>query len=273
MKRNINQGLIYAAVLTTLTVAFLPIILMLGVSLKTRYQLIVDFWGFPYPFAFGNYAEAVKGVYANVGNSLIYASAATVLVALLSAMGGYVFGVLDFPGRNALYMLLISFLMIPAILILTPRLALINSLGLRNSPFALILPWASGGQIMGIMLVRSAASGQPKEIFESARIDGAGEFRSFWSISIPIALPILTTIAVMNFMSYYNDYLWPLTVISDEKRQVATVAIQMFQSNAGDNGVGQSVAAYAVITVPLLVMFIFSSRVYMSGLTSGAVKT
>lgn len=267
-----KQGALYVVLTVLLLLAFVPIFLMISVSLKSTYQLNTDFWGLPNPVFWENYAVAFSGIYINMLNSFVYVALAVLLLVFLAAMGGYVFAVLDFPGKNALFFLLMSMMMIPAILTLTPRYVMISDMGLKNNPLALILPWVTGGQVMAIVLCRTFIQQTPRAVFESARLDGAGEFRIFLQFAAPLAKPILTTVAIMNLISFYNDYLWPLMVIGESRLQVATVAIESFMADSGDDGMGQSVAGFTLITLPLLILFTFTSRIYMEGLTSGALK-
>ncbi|MBS6463848.1 MAG: carbohydrate ABC transporter permease [Firmicutes bacterium] len=267
-----KQGVLYVVLTVLLLLAFVPIFLMISVSLKSTYQLNTDFWGLPNPVFWENYAVAFSGIYINMLNSFVYVALAVLLLVFLAAMGGYVFAVLDFPGKNALFFLLMSMMMIPAILTLTPRYVMISDMGLKNNPLALILPWVTGGQVMAIVLCRTFIQQTPRAVFESARLDGAGEFRIFLQFAAPLAKPILTTVAIMNLISFYNDYLWPLMVIGESRLQVATVAIESFMADSGNDGMGQSVAGFTLITLPLLILFTFTSRIYMEGLTSGALK-
>lgn len=267
-----KQGALYVVLTVLLLLAFVPIFLMISVSLKSTYQLNTDFWGLPNPVFWENYAVAFSGIYINMLNSFVYVALAVLLLVFLAAMGGYVFAVLDFPGKNALFFLLMSMMMIPAILTLTPRYVMISDMGLKNNPLALILPWVTGGQVMAIVLCRTFIQQTPRAVFESARLDGAGEFRIFLQFAAPLAKPILTTVAIMNLISFYNDYLWPLMVIGESRLQVATVAIESFMADSVNDGMGQSVAGFTLITLPLLILFTFTSRIYMEGLTSGALK-
>ena len=265
-----KQGALYVVLTVLLLLAFVPIFLMISVSLKSTYQLNTDFWGLPNPVFWENYAVAFSGIYINMLNSFVYVALAVLLLVFLAAMGGYVFAVLDFPGKNALFFLLMSMMMIPAILTLTPRYVMISDMGLKNNPLALILPWVTGGQVMAIVLCRTFIQQTPRAVFEPARLDG--EFRIFLQFAAPLAKPILTTVAIMNLISFYNDYLWPLMVIGESRLQVATVAIESFMADSGNDGMGQSVAGFTLITLPLLILFTFTSRIYMEGLTSGALK-
>ena len=187
-------------------------------------------------------------------------------------MSGYVFARLEFPMKNFLFMMMLALMMIPGVLTLTPSYKLIQRLGLKNSWFALWLPWASGGQVMGMYLCRTFISSQPASLFESARIDGATEFKAFFYIAVPLAKPILATLVVMNMIGLYGDFIWPLLVIESNTKQVISVAIQTYSSSTGMTDYGAMIAGFVMATVPLVVMFSFSSRLYIEGITSGAVK-
>ena len=152
------------------------------------------------------------------------------------------------------------------------REKLIQRLGLKNTWWALWLPWASGGQIMGMYLCRTFISSQPPALFESARIDGAREFQAFYKIAVPLAKPILATLVVMNMISLYGDFIWPLLVIDSNSKQVISVAVQIYSSSTGITDYGAMIAGFVMATIPLLIMFMFSSRLYIEGITSGAVK-
>ena len=137
----------------------------------------------------------------------------------------------------------------------------------------MLFPWVSGGQVLGILLCRTFISSHPAALFESARIDGATEFKSYYLIAIPLAKPILATLAIMSMMNYYNDFIWPLMVIDSNYKQMITVAIRVFQAATGTIDIGSMVAGFVFATIPLLILFLFGSRLYIEGVTSGAIKT
>lgn len=267
------QILIYAASSILLLLAFVPIILMIILSLKSNVQIYGNFWSLPYPVHWENYRIAVNMLIPNMINSTLLVPLATTVTVLLSAMSGYVFARLKFPGKNFLYLLILSWLMIPGILTLTPSYKLMQDLKLYNTWWALFLPWVSGGQVFGILLCRTFIANHPAALFESARIDGATELKSFFKIAIPLAKPILATLAIMSMISYYNDFIWPLMVIDSNSKQMITVAIRVFQSATGNIDIGSMVAGFVFATIPLLILFLFGSRLYIEGVTSGAVKT
>ena len=268
---SFQSGITFVTVIFVL-LAFIPIFLMLFLSLKNQSQFYANLWAIPNPPQWKNYDAAWNQLIRNMLNSVATVSVGTLLIVSLSAMSGYVFARLEFPLKNFLFMLMLALMMVPGVLTLTPSFKLIQRLGLTNTWWALWLPWASGGQVMGMYLCRTFISGQPASLFESARIDGATEFKAFFYIAIPLAKPILATLVVMNMISLYGDFIWPLLVIESNTRQVISVAIQTYSSSTGMTDYGAMIAGFVMATVPLLIMFMFSSRLYIEGITSGAVK-
>lgn len=126
--------------------------------------------------------------------------------------------------------------------------------------------------MFGIILCRTFMSAIPTEIFESARIDGCSELRAMFTIAIPLSKPILATLAINNMIGFYNDFIWPTMVIESNSKQVVMVAIRVFQAANQVMDVGAMVAGFVIATIPLLILFMCGSRLYIEGLTSGAVK-
>ncbi|MBQ3232757.1 MAG: carbohydrate ABC transporter permease, partial [Clostridia bacterium] len=124
----------------------------------------------------------------------------------------------------------------------------------------------------GTILARNSVEGLPKELYEAAKIEGAGHFRLLVSITVPLIKPILSTIAIMKIVDYYNDFTWPLLVISENKKQLVTVILRVFTSVYAASGMGIVYAGYVIASIPLLILFSFASRLYMEGMTAGAVK-
>jgi multiple sugar transport system permease protein len=255
-----------------LLLAFIPIITMLFLSLKSTVQIYGDFFAFPNPIEWSNYNKAIGMLIPNMINTLIVVVAGTLLTVVLCAMSGYVFARLKFPLKNFLYIAIIALMMVPGVLLLTPQYSLIQKYGIYNTWWSLILPWAAGGQIFGIMLCRTSMGTLPSEMFEAARIDGCGEFQALIRIALPLSKPILSTIVVMKMVDYYNDFIWPLLAIETNSKQVINVVIRVFQSMTGNVDLGSMVAGFVFATIPLFLLFIFTSRLYIEGITSGAVK-
>lgn len=272
VKETSFQSVIVLIAVILLILAFIPIILMFVLSLKSNVQIYGNFWSLPHPIQWSNYNKAIGMLIPNMLNTLIVVTIATALTVLLAANAGYVFAKLDFPGKNFLFLLILSLMMVPGVLTLTSQYSLMQTYKIYNSWFALILPWISGGQVFGIILCRTFMNGLPNEVFESARIDGCSEFKALFKMAIPLAKPILATVAIMKMMDYYNDFIWPLMVIESNSKQVITVAIRVFQAATGTIDLGSMIAGFVFATIPMLILFIFTSRLYIEGITSGAVK-
>ncbi|MGB9587840.1 MAG: carbohydrate ABC transporter permease, partial [Armatimonadota bacterium] len=147
----------------------------------------------------------------------------------------------------------------------------IKDLHLMNTRLALILPYIAGGQVFAIFILRSFMASIPEELFEAARMDGASEFRMFWNIAIPLSMRILGTVAIMNLLGVWNDYIWPLIVISDEAKRTLTIGLAFFRGTYYVN-YGTLMAGYVIACLPLLVLFFIAMRYFVEGLTSGALK-
>ena len=202
-------------------------------------------------------------------NSMIVAGAITLLSLLLNSMAGYAFAKLRFSGRDRIFSFLVAALVIPTQVGMLPLFLILNSVHLVNSYWGVIFP--SMATIFGIFLIRQFMLSIPDDLLDAARIDGAGEFRIYWSIVMPLARPVLVTLAIFMFMSAWNDFLWPLIVLTDSARYTLPVAVA--------NLVGEHVQdtelmmASSVLTVlPVLILFLALQRHYIAGIMVGSVK-
>ncbi|MBB6672488.1 carbohydrate ABC transporter permease [Cohnella nanjingensis] len=249
-----------------------PILFMLFSSLKSNAQILGNFWGLPAPAKWANYQEAFASIWRYIVNTVIYAVAGSVCVMLLSAVSGYIFAKKTFPGKELLFMLMLVMMMVPGILTLIPSYVLYENLGLTNTPWVIIVSSAAGGQIFGTFLCRTFMSGLPSELFEAARMDGATETRVFFQVVVPLSLPIMATLFIMQSVGVYNDYVWPLLTIQDSRLQVIAVGLTIFTKQFGITDMGTQFAAYAISSVPLLLIFSFGMKYYIQGMTQGALK-
>ena len=202
-------------------------------------------------------------------NSLFLASAATVLSLGFNVMAGYAFAKLRFAGRERLFQLLLLALVIPGQVAMIPLFLMLKDIGLVNNFGGILVPAAAS--VFGIFLVRQYAQSIPDEILEAARVDGAGEFRIFASIVAPILQPIMVTLATFTFMGAWNDFMWPLIVLSDERLYTLPVALASLSREHVQDA--ELMMAGAVVTVlPVLALFIVLQRYYIRGLLAGSVK-
>ncbi len=258
-------------VMILLLLTFYPFVLLLIISVKSYTQFEHHPWTITTPFFWENFTTAWSVIKIYVLNSLIVSSVSCAGVVLISAVSAYTFARYSFPGRELLFYLIISLMMIPGILILVPRFILIKTLGLLDTRWSLILPYIAGGQVFGIFLLRTFFGSIPEELFEAARIDGASEWQVFFKIAVPLSKSILGTLAIMNVLSTWNDLIWPMAVLSSDRVYTITIGLVYFRNEFFTNW-GPLFAGYVIASVPLLVLFTFASKLFVKGLSSGALK-
>jgi multiple sugar transport system permease protein len=202
-------------------------------------------------------------------SSITIATIVTVGSVLFSSMAGYAFAKLRFPGRQRLFGIMLIALVIPPQVGMLPLFLFMKQLHLVNTYWGVIIP--SLATVFGIFLIRQFMLSVPQELLEAARLDGAGELRIYWSVVLPLARPILATLATFMFMSTWNDFMWPLIILSGQEHHTLPVAIA--------NLVGEHVQdvelmmASSVVTVlPVLLLFIVLQRYYIAGIMAGSVK-
>jgi multiple sugar transport system permease protein len=253
-------------------VSLFPLLWMLSVSLMPAGAASA----FPPPLlpdtpTLDNYRElfARAGMLRYLANSLLLAAAVTLLSLVLNTMAGYAFAKLAFAGRERIFRLLIGALVIPGQVAMMPLFLMLKEMGLVNSYGGIVVPAMAG--IFGIYLVRQYARTIPDELIEAARVDGAGELRIFAVVVVPLLRPVLASLAVFTFLGSWNDFMWPLIVLTDEELQTLPVALaSLSREHVQDN---ELMMAGSVVTVlPVLVLFLLLQRHYIQGLLLGGVK-
>ena len=212
---------------------------------------------------------AEHGIVRQAANSLLISLLATGLSLAFNLSAGYAFAKLRFAGRERIFRLLLGALVIPAQVTMMPLFLMLKELGLVNSYAGALVPWLAS--VFGIYLVRQYALTIPDELLEAARIDGAGELRIFASVVLPLLKPIVVTLAVLTFLGSWNDFMWPLIVLTDHDVQTLPVALAALSREHVQDV--ELMMAGAVITVlPVLLLFLALQRYYMQGLLVGSVK-
>jgi len=197
------------------------------------------------------------------------AAATTVIALTCNALAGYAFAKLPFPGRERTFRLLLGALVVPGQVAMLPLFLLMRVFGWIDTWLGVIVPGMAS--VFGIFLVRQYARGIPDGILDAARVDGAGELRVFRSVALPLMAPVLVTLALLTFMGSWNDFLWPLIVLADDRRYTLPLALaNLVGEHAQDT---ELVMAGAVLTVlPVVVLFLALQRWYVAGITSGGIK-
>jgi len=267
-QKAVVNGLLIGGAFITL----FPLLWMLSVSFMQRGEAST----FPPPLlpahaTMANYHELFEraGMGRYLFNSLLIAAATTVLSLLFNLAAGYAFAKLRFAGRERVFQTLLGALVIPAQVAMIPLFLIMKWLGLVNSYGGVIVPALAG--VFGIFLVRQYARSIPDDLLEAARIDGAGELRIFATIVLPLLKPIVVTLAIFTFLASWNDFMWPLIVLSDQAWQTAPVALAgLSREHVQDNEL--MMAGSVVTIIPVLLLFLVLQRHYIQGLLLGSVK-
>ncbi len=203
-------------------------------------------------------------------NTVFVTVVSLVLVLLTDALAAYAFAKFNFRGKTFLFWLMIGTMLLPVYATLIPAFWLFSKIGLINTYHALI--WPGVIDAYGIFLLRQYMETIPNELIDSAKVDGAGPFRIFWQIVVPLSRPALGTLAIFRFLFIWNDYLWPLVVLRQENMFTLTVGIANMQLRQGMVVWGSQMAASFLATLPVILLVLFMQRQFLRGLTAGAFK-
>lgn len=269
---RLTRLLLYSLLVLGAVMALLPMVWMVSASLMPSGEASTyppKF--FPSRVTFDHYMDLFTRL--NLGRYLLNSAFVAIVVTLTSlvinAMAGYAFAKLRFRGRDRLFRALSTGLVLPVQVAMLPLFLLLKNLGMINTYWGVIIPGLAS--IFGIFLVRQYALAIPDEMLDAARVDGASEFRIFWSIVVPGIVPILATLAIWTFLATWNDFMWPLIVLSDESRYTLPVAL----ANLAGEHVQDTelmMAGSVITVVPVMLVFLFLQRYYIQGVMAGSVK-
>lgn len=267
-------ALLYLFLLSLAAFALLPYWWAFGSSFKRSTEI------FAYPPRFfpprldpWNYVNLFKQHYLRwFANSVGLATTVTILVVLFCSMAGFAFAKYDFRYKNALFTIMLGSVMIPFQLIMTPLYAEMNALKWLNTYWALVVPWIAPA--FGIFLMRQYMVSIPSELLDAARIDGCSEFRIYGQIVLPLARPALGTLGIYQFMHSWNSYLWPLIVLRELKLYTLPLGLATLLGEVVSESVdyGMVMAGAFLSSLPVVIVFLFMQRQFVSGLTLGAIK-
>ena len=252
--------------------ALYPMYFMINMSLKSTVQMNYGIFRITLPLEWSNYTTSFGQVWRYMLNTLAIVILSGIPMLIFASFTAYVLARYTFPGSNLIFMCLLGLLMIPGILTLVPQFMWVVSLGLANTWWAVILPYIAGGQAFNMFLLKTFFEGLPEEMFEAARLDGAGHIQLWRSIVLPLSVPILTTLAIMHTLGIWNDFVWPLMVLVQNDIRTISQAIVFLNTTGQFPTPGRAMAGNVIASFPLLIMFIFGMKHFISGITSGAIK-
>ncbi|MGT2637313.1 carbohydrate ABC transporter permease [Streptococcus ratti] len=204
-------------------------------------------------------------IFTYLGNSIFYSVTFAVGSIIINALAGFAFARINFTGKKILFGLLLGLLIIPMETILIPQFTIINTLGLVNNRLAVIIPGMAS--IFNIYLFRNFFIAIPEEIVESARMDGAGIVQTFFRIMLPMSKPAVATVGVLSFISSWNDYIWPLMVLTDSSKFSMQVAITTINTTQPVY-INQVMAVLTISTIPLIIVYVVAQKYIVQGLGS-----
>jgi len=252
-----------------------PIVFMLTNAFKDGMQTAVNPFtiAFAQPFG-GNFIMAWQAISPEFYRSLYIVAISVVGIVAFAMLSAYSFARLEYPWKGFLFNAIFALLLVPGFLTLIPLFLEIKNLNLLNTSWGLILPYIAGSQAFAIFVFRTFIQAIPGELFEAARIDGANDIQMFTRLVIPLSVPVMVTIALLNINGIWGDYVLP-SLILDPSHATVAVAIANFQPpqdapslNAGN----MQLAAFAISSLPIAALFLFLMRYFVAGLTSGGVK-
>ena len=202
-------------------------------------------------------------------NSVFIGVSRMILAVVISLMAGYAFAKFDFRFKNPLFILLLATLTLPIYVLIVPLYSMMVTFGWTDSYIALILPLAA--QAIGVFLSRQYLLAIPDEILDSARVDGAGEWGIFWRIIVPLSQPVIAVMAILFFTASWNDYIWPLVVLSEDRMFTVSLGLPTLVGPYSQE-YGAVMAGSFLSTVPIMIIFLIMQRRFIEGITQGAVK-
>ena len=272
MRKALLNGLLYALLLVLACTMLIPFFWMVSTSLMEELEV----FSFPPKLLpdnprWSNYPEALTALPFDrfFLNSVIITSFNVIGHLLFCSMAAYAFARLRFPGRDKLFVVFLSAMMIPLIIILIPRFLLIHALGWVDTYQGIISTEIVS--IWGIFLLRQFFLTIPRDLEDAARIDGASEFTIYWRIILPLSKPALATLAVISFVDSWKNFLWPLIATSSLEMRPLEVGIASFHSLYMTNWPYQMAAA-VVAVLPLIIIFFFTQKYFIRGITMTGIK-
>ncbi len=272
--RRISPRVLLYVVLTLIALAIvLPLVWVVLTSFKTDFNAIDDpINPIPHPFTLNAYQTLSSGqqpIFRWFLNSFAAAALQTVLILVTASLGAYALARLEFRGKKIVFGAIIATILVPPVIFLIPNYLTVENFGWLDSIWAITIPGSAGA--FGIFFLRQFFLGLPVEIEEAARVDGAGDFRIFLQIILPLARPALATLAVLSFLNNWNDFLWPVYVLLSPENETLQPGLAVLQG-AYTNHYGILMAGALVASIPVLIIFTLAQRQIVESVASSGVK-
>jgi len=273
VQRIINRLSSHAVLIFASIVIGLPLFWMISTSFKSDVEvgLFPPVW-LPSEFLWENYVRVWTAAPFDMFyvNSIITTLSGLVLEVIIGAMSAYAFARIEFPHRDALFLVVLATMMIPGEMALVPNYLTLRNLSWINTHQGIVIPYVSSA--FGCFLLRQAFLSIPQDLFDAAKMDGAGHLRMLLNIALPITRPVVATFALFLFIAKWNAYLWPLIVTNTWNMRTLPIGLVMVREAEGTLGWQHVMAASLLVLLPVLVVFFLAQRQIIEGIARGAVK-
>jgi multiple sugar transport system permease protein len=276
---GLKRCLFYGILLTTTLVMIGPFIWLIFSSLKNQQdmysiyptliarssatgKLYITFKNYQAAFTYLDFVNLFK-------NTLLVAIINTLINLLLNSMAGYAFARLRFPGRDKIFKFMLISLMVPGTVLLIPNVIIVKMMGVYNTRLALILPFVMS--VYNVFMMRQFFYSIPSSLEEAARVDGAGIIRTFFQIVLPLVQPALVTLGIFTFLWNYNNFLWPLVVLTDQQKYTLSLGLGSLIT-AGLSKYPILIASSVIVALPLILLYITFQKYIAEGIIAGSVK-
>ena len=268
-----REWLQHAVILAFVLIELFPLYMMAQVSLKDNASFVANPWwpAAPANWHWENWWFGLKLVGPYLANTVFVAVTGTGVTLAGAVLGAYFFARYKMPFAGVLWSALIVLMLLPAVANLVPLFLLLKSFSLLNSLWALVIVGAAGGQVFNLYVLRNFIEDLPKDLFEAAEMDGASHLQQVRNIVLPLSAPIIGTLAILSFLQFWNEFLLPLIVLRD--RELFTLGVGLiYLDGEYVKQWGQIMAAYFLAAIPLIILFLFTVRLFVRGLSQGAIK-
>lgn len=273
IRRRLRVALRQAVLIVAAALALYPVYFMVATALKGRDQYLDDKIGLPWPLAWGNFEEAFRGgqLVHWFANSAILTTSSVALSTLLAALGAFAIARMSFRGRNLLLTMNVALMVVPPVVMLIPLFVLFTQFDLVGTYHGVILIYAGLVTPFSVYMLTGFFRAIPKELFESAVIDGASHVRILWRIVFPLSAPALLTLVLVNSLFVWNELLIALVFLPTDELKTLMVGLTVFRSRYNLD-VPVTMAGMMLAALPMVLLYLFGQRFFIRGLTAGAVK-
>jgi len=270
--KKISNMPLYALAIILLIFTGLPYLIMINSSFKSQLEFMTSPWSFPDAFTFDNYSMVLSSNFIRYfGNSILVSVISVVIVIVISAMASYPLARMKFKLNRPLFILFMVGMMIPIHTTLIPIYLLTINMGLYDTIWGLIGPYVAFSIPISVVIFTQFLQDLPKELEESAKIDGCGHFRLFWKILFPLLTPAVATVAIYNFIHIWNEFIFALVLTNSQESATLPLGLREFYGEFSVNVPG-IMAALTLGSLPLLLVYLVAQEKIVKGIAAGSVK-